>query len=228
MSDDSFHTEYAAASKLIKSITNDLKVREDKIRQGQNVVRDNQAITQQLNKLKTQIDSLNSVILAYQNGQSNIPPGEIDRRRKKVNELSNTHFEYNEKFRSAMGLVNPNHVFKPSNEKKYTDNIDRNTVTVTQLQKDKSDLEVNFNRKLEELGDATKTLKNDQMQMGDELEYQNGVLLPKIEAGVDDNTLKFIKNNKKLVKILKKGSDCKLWVFIIIELILLVYLVLFT
>jgi len=226
MSDDSFHTEHAAASKLIKSITNDLKVREDKIRQGQNVVRDNQAITQQLNKLKTQIDSLNSIILAYQNGQSNIPPGEIDRRRKKVNELSNTHFEYNEKFRSAMGLVNPNHVFKPSNDKKYTDNIDRNTVTVTQLQKDKTDLEGNFNRKLEELGDATKTLKNDQIQMGDELSYQNG-LLTKIESDVDDNTLKFIKNNKKLVKILKKGSDCKLWLFIIIELILLVYLVIF-
>jgi len=226
MSEDTFHTEYNIASKLIKSISNDLKVREDKIRQNAPVVKDNQLIAQQLNKLKNQIDSLNSVIVAYQNGEANIPAGEIDRRRKKINELSNTHFEYNEKFRSAMGFINPNHTFKPSNEKKYTDNLERNTVTVTQLQKDRTDLEGQFDKRLEEMGDAVKTLKNGQDQMSGELTYQNEVLIPKIEQGIDNNTLKFIKNNKKLVKILKKGSDCKLWVVIVLELALLIFLIL--
>jgi len=226
MSEDTFHTEYAIASKLIKSISNDLKLREEKVRQNANVVKDNQAIGQQLNKLKNQIDSLNSIIVAYQNGEANIPPGEIDRRRKKINELTNTHFEYSEKLRSAMGFINPNHTFKPSNEKKYTDNIERNTVTVTQLQKDRVDLEGHFDQKIEELSDATKTLKTGQDQMTGELSYQNDVLLPKIQQGIDSNTLKLIKNNKKLVKILQKGSDCKLWVVIILELALLVYLIL--
>ena len=225
MSEDGFLRDFEMAQKQAKMIANDLKMREDKIRQGLSVVRDNQSIQQQLNKLNGQIDSLNKIVVGYQDGETNIPPGEVDRRRKKLNELRNTYFDYNEKFKAAMGVLPANHTFKPSNPSTYAANVNKDTVTVTQLQADKNDLENRFSQKVEELSDATKVLKNDQVQMADELAYQNDVLLPQIERDVDDNTLKFIKNNKKLVKILKKGSDWCLWIVIVLELALLIYLV---
>ena len=112
--------------------------------------------------------------------------------------------------------MDKDHVFKPTNAQKYSDNIDREVVTVAQLQTDRNDLERQFNDRIEGLGDATKTLKNDQVIMSDELSYQNEILLPKIEAAVDDNHLKFGRVNNKLARILKKGSDWKLWICIFI------------
>ena len=228
MSDDNFLNDLNTASKQIKSINNDLKIREEKAQNNQSVVKDNQAIQQQLTKLQTLIDSLEGKIRSYQNGDASIPSGEIDRRRQNVNNLKNKVFEMNQQFRSARGFLEKDHVFKPSNQQKYSDNLDRDTATVTQLQSDRHDLERQFNDRIEGLSDATKTLKNDQVQMSDELGFQNEVLLPRIEAGVDNNHIKFTKANRKLAQILKKGSDCKLWLCIIIELVILVLLLLYS
>ena len=96
---DTFLADCNTASKQIKAINNDQKVREEKVANNQNVVKDNQAIQQQLTRLQTLIDSLDEKIKAYQNGEDNIQPGEIDRRRQNVNNLKNKFFEMNQQFR---------------------------------------------------------------------------------------------------------------------------------
>ena len=50
-------------------------------------------------------------------------------------------------------------------------------------------------------------------------------MLDKVNDEIDDNNAKMIKLDSKLKGMLAKGSICKLWVIIIIEIALLIFLV---
>ena len=50
-------------------------------------------------------------------------------------------------------------------------------------------------------------------------------MLDKVNDEIDDNNAKMIKLDSKLKGMLAKGSICKLWVIIIVEIALLIFLV---
>jgi len=61
--------------------------------------------------------------------------------------------------------------------------------------------------------------------MGEELHHQTNVMMPLLDSGVDQNQRKMIKANKKLIKLLKTGSTCKLYMVILLQFVVLWLLV---
>jgi len=224
---DNFANECEAITKLIKTIDSDIKTRDEQAKKGGNVTKTNQIIQQQINKLQNKLEALASSLSALEAKPNGISMAEIDRKRKRLNELRNSAAELNDKCNNPGGAGGKPR-FVSSQGKKYQDTIDTNNVTVDQLKQDKNKIQESFDQKIDELQDATKQLKAEQGIMRDELKYQNEVLMPKIEGRIDDNLLKAKRNNRKLNKMLKKGSDCCLWFCLLVELAILVMLLLYS
>mmetsp|Transcript_57221 Transcript_57221/g.79370 ORF Transcript_57221/g.79370 Transcript_57221/m.79370 type:complete len:120 (+) Transcript_57221:270-629(+) len=116
--------------------------------------------------------------------------------------------------------------FRPSNQQKYSETIDEANISMEQLRSDKKKMDTNFDAKLDELGDRTQELKGEQKKLGNEVRYQNKKLND-IEDQTDKNYMNIRKNNAKLNKMLKKGSDCCLWFTIFVEAAILVLIILY-
>jgi len=223
---DPFTSEYDSAIKLARSIDNDLKSRDDTIKKGGNPSKLNQMVQQQLGKLQAKIDGLNAMVSEFESKPGTISSSEADRRRKKVNELRNQYADLNDKL-AAVGNSSNKQKFVSSSGKTYSGTIDANNISMQQLQTDKKNIQNSFDQKISELEDAAKSLRSEQQFMSAELQYQSK-LIDKIEDTTDKNYLKMRRNNRKLDRLLRKGSDCCLWFILIVELIVLVMLLMYT
>jgi len=87
------------------------------------------------------------------------------------------------------------------------------------------DMMKNQDTQIEELTGIVGQIKTGQLAMGQELDYQNTKLLPELEKGVDKNTAKLVKVNKKLMKLLKSSSNCCLYIIIVIQIGCLIALI---
>lgn len=223
---DQFYVETDAILKMIKGIDSDIKNRDDLLKKGQNISKQNQMIGQQLNKLESKLDGVNTILNENENSGSGISNRELDNRRKKYGELRNQYADLKEKY-TASGSNTIKQKFVASSGKKYQDQINENDLSVERLKKDRDDIQTSFDDNVKVISEKNAVLKNEQLKMRDELSYQNEELLPKVQKGTDKNYLKLRKGNKMLNKLGKRGSDCCLWTVLIIEIVLFVYLLVF-
>ena len=220
-----FFKQYDESKRMIKALNEDLLTRDSLARQGQNTIKINQVLHQQLNQLFKQVNILQSSVSQTENDQGNIiTKPELDRRRKMAFEIQNQFDNLNKKVDSIRSSGISAQLFTPSTQKSYKDSRDVNNISVDMLKEDKLTFDIEFDKKVGQLSDASYNLRREQDGMKNELDYQNQYLLPGLEDKIDQNNIRLMKNNSKLNRILQKGSDCKLWLCLLIELLLLILL----
>jgi len=224
MATQEFIQSHDEVKKLIRILQDDLNNRENLIKGGQNPAKVNLVLQQQSTKVSNQIKSMFDAFSQEEKAQS-IPKSELDKRRKMLYDLQNSFDDVNQKVQNAKSPSKVGHLFTPSNNNtSYKDYRDPNTVSIQVLKEDKQAFDVEFDKKVNQLSDATSTLKKGQIDMSDELTYQNELLLPKLENGMEENNIRLFKNNAKLSRILNKSSQCKLWLCLLIEFLALLLL----
>ena len=82
------------------------------------------------------------------------------------------------------------------------------------------------NRHVDDLLVAVGGIKTGQENINKELRYQNEELLPRLEVGVDRNLKHAKRADGKIVELLKKADNCKLYMIIAVEVLILVFLIL--
>jgi len=227
MTSQEFIKSHDEVKKIIRTLQDDLNNRDVRIKEGQNAAKLNMVLQQQSTKASSQIKAL-SEVLSQEEKAGTITKSELDRRRIMICELQNLFEDANKKIKNTKSATKVGHLFTPSNQQGYKDYRDPNTVSIEVLREDKQAFDVEFDKKVVQLSDATNELRRGQVDMSSELEYHNELLLPKLEKGIEQNNIRLFKNNAKLNKILNQSSQCKLWLCLLIELVgLLLLLFLF-
>jgi hypothetical protein len=218
---DQFLSEATSIDSLIRGLRSDIKNKESAQKKGENISKLNLSIQQQMNVITNKINTISGIVSGWDNDPQDVSREENDRRRKRVNDYKNELQKLNDQFTGASA---PTQRFTPSVQQKYGDGADPTTLTVEQMQKDRKDLEGQRGQTLTETLDSVSELKSQQFIMKKELDYQNNELIPQVQGRVDNNLLKMKKTNTKVDKILKKGSDCQLWMCLVCEAIILIFL----
>lgn len=79
-------------------------------------------------------------------------------------------------------------------------------------------------KQLDKISDIVGKLNYENQNFKEEVQLQNK-MLDKVNDGIDANINEMVKLDSKLKMLLAKTSICKLWIIIIVEVVLLVYLV---
>ncbi len=217
MASQEFLQSHDEVKKLIRVLQDDVNNRESLLKGGQNPAKVNLVLQQQNAKVSNQLKSMFEVF-SQEEKTGILPKPELDKRRKMLYDLQNSYDDVNRKIQNPKSPSKVGHLFTPSNNNtSYKDYRDPNTVSIQVLKEDKQAFDVEFDKKVLQLSDATTTLRKGQIDMSDELTYQNELLLPKLEDGMEQNNIRLFKNNAKLSKILNKSSQCKLWLCLLIE-----------
>ena len=91
------------------------------------------------------------------------------------------------------------------------------------LQQQKNMMEAQ-DKQLGAIGETVDIIRFENQNFSKEVKLQNK-MLDTVNDQIDDNMANMVKLDSRLKGLLAKGSICKLWIIIIVELILMVYLV---
>jgi len=94
-----------------------------------------------------------------------------------------------------------------------------------QLMQTETDLLNSQNRHVDDLLITVGAIKNGQQNINKELKYQNEELLPRLDNGIDRNLKQVKRADGKIVDLLKKADNCKLYMIIAAEIFILVFLI---
>ena len=219
-----FFQQIEEAKKTIRSTNEDLSERDKLAKQGHSTTKMNLLLQQQMTKLSQQITALFAVLQEQQGNMNSITKPELERRKKMIFDIQSSCDNLRRKIDSSSGNKNLQ-LFSSSTAGSYKDNKDLNNLSIDVMKEDKKTFDMQYDKKLTALSDATHTIRIGQEAMGDELSYQNDILLPKLEDSVDKNNTWLNKTNKKLDRLLLKRSTSRLWLCLIVELVLLVVLI---
>jgi len=135
---------------------------------------------------------------------------ELGQRRKMAFELQNNFKDIQAKFtNSNVKIKNNNNDWENNIERRDIDRMNSNQVIRTNQElRDEQDHIIDM------ISGAVSETLNGQKKMRDELLYQNKVLLPALEKGVDHNIKKIGKSNNALTRLLESKSNWSLYTII--------------
>jgi len=226
---DQFHKDFVRSEKMLKTIQADLVQRDELFQLQQPTVKVDAVIRQNMKTLGGDLTSLGVLVEQYERDPSNynITSREADRRRKQVQDLKNAYNEVSERFTKAMYTTSQSNSqrFKGSNpEKKFGEAFDVENMSNQQLLHTEKDMLNDQDKHVDGLLLTVGAIKTGQVNINQELKYQNEDLLPKLERGVDKNIKQTKRADGRLVELLKTADNCRLYIIITIEIVILVLL----
>jgi len=170
---DPFYTECESCVKLTNHLKKDIEERDRLVKLGRNVTRINQIIEQSMKKLNNKILLLES--------RTNLLKEKPD---KTAEDKKIKQFEDIKKIKMELQRLYENHgnppqkpVFRPSDNIKYRDTIDKEQITQEQLRLDRDKLEGEFNKKVDDLERYAGELRNGQITMSKKLSTKRKSLI---------------------------------------------------
>jgi len=155
---------------------------------------------------------------------------EVERRRKQVQDIRNNFNELTEKVsknlqNSSTTSANNANRFKGSQpDKKFIEAFDVENMSSQQLLQSEKDLLNSQDRHVDDLMITVGGIKQGQENINKELKYQNEDILLRLDGGLDKNLKQAKRADGKLVDLLKKADNCKLYLIIASEILFLVFL----
>jgi len=221
---DAFDKEFENSQKLSKAIRDDLKTRADMIQRKQSTIKLDAAIRSQLRQLNSEIETYHHALDICMNNPSdyNLTTREVERRSKIVEELTNLY----QFLHQRISPTSTDTTLPPRISSSYTQEYDIENMTTKDMQLTQKSMMHDQDHHIESLSVVIGTIKKGQMDMTDELRYQNTHLLPKLQDGIERNTDKMVKVNKKLMALLKSKSTGSLYCWLILQGIIFLLLIL--
>jgi len=224
---DQFHKDFVRCEKNLKTIQSDLVAREERVQQQQSTVKTDSAIGASIKTLNGDVASLSALVEQYEKDPSlyNITSREAERRRKQVQDLKNASNEVSDKFSKTVYNSAQNTRYKGSQpEKKFVEAFDVENMSNQQLMQTEKDMISEQDKHIDGLAITVGAVKTGQLHINQELKYQNEDLLPKLDRGVDKNIKQTKRADGRLIELLRTADNCRLYIIIAIEILVLVFL----
>ena len=233
---DTFKQDYEKCLRQSQNLKRDLKNRGDILLKNQSTVKVEAIIKVEIKTFSTDLQSLDELfqILAENPSKFSLMRGDLDQRKRLLQQLQNDNNNFirlSNNFQRSYSIDSTsssmtNNNFNTTSDKKlgFSDSYDLENMTTRDIILTHKVMLNHQEEQVGELINVVEKIKFGQETMSMELDSQKRQLV-QLENGIDHNNMKFIKVNNKLLKLLKKSSNCKLYLMIILQMIILFLLI---
>ena len=229
---DQYQQDFKKADNLHQELVDSLKDRAESITKGQSVGRVDYKLKSGIESIKQEMKHLEKLSYLYSNNDpkySNVSQKEKQKRMAAVSQLKTKSDRTVQEIQTTFGLIssisgqkNVNLLDLESQRDKDGEFSSTRGLDDKQLLKQQKDLVSGQDEHLDVLGGIISNIKLENQNFSVEVNQQNK-MLDSLQVDMDDAHTKMLKVDNKLKNIVASTSSCKLWMIIIIEILVLMF-----